>query len=411
MAYESAHDLPSFVELQKQLDGMRLLRFLLPRDQRAIFKELEGQIKLLGDTVDSFYKVLGPRSWIFHEALPVEEIGGLIASASDSAEAERRLIDYYKQPDNLGFQALRLRRFEALRRRLHLIERAQEDYMEGRYYACTLVLLTVMDGFVNEVDKATRQGLHAREPEDFDIYDSVVAHHYGLAHAHRSFRQSQKTTSDKPVYELHRNGILHGMLTNYDNDVVATKAWNRMFAVADWASARLKQPEPPETRPSWREVWSTFLDLARQRQATGAWQPSTLEPGDDRFEEDGCRVTCGEYLRLWGRRNYGHMARMLYSAVQKGYGASLPREVRDEYGAHELVGSEILRVDHVAPAICMVDVRIELKDQEPRQVRLRWIYETGDGDPAVPPLPGEWHLVVWGPVAFMAPAEDEDSGS
>jgi hypothetical protein len=56
----------------------------------------------------------------------------------------------------------------------------------------------------------------------------------------------------------------------------------------------------------------------------------------------------------------------------------------------------------------MIDVRVKLKDQEPRQVRLRWIYETVDGDPAVPPLPGEWHLVVWGPAAFMLAGEDAD---
>ena len=408
MPYESAHDLPSFVTLEQQLNGLRLLRFLLPRDQRALFKEIQGQVRLLGDTVDSFYAVLGPRNWIFHEDLPVEQIGGLISKAPDAAEAERQLISYYMQPNNLRFLILRLRRFEALRRRLHLIERPQVDYLGGRHYACTLVLLTVMDGFVNEVDAATRRGLHGREPEDFDVYDRVISHHHGLSHAHRTFRQSRYTTSDEPVYELHRNGILHGMLTNYDNDVVATKAWNRMFAVADWAAARLKEPKPPEKRPSWSEIWRTFADLARQRQATEAWRPSTLEPPDAGFAEDGCRIACEEYLRLWGRRNYGNMAKMLYAAVQKGYGAATPRQVRQEYADSDLFDWKILRVDHVAPAICMVDVRLILKDRDTRQVRLRWIYETADGDPAVLPLAGEWHLVVWGPAAFMSPANDDD---
>jgi hypothetical protein len=283
-----------------------------------MFKELEGQFRKMVDAVDYFYTVLGPRNWCYHEDLSVDEVDRLIRSADRPEEAERGLIEFYKRPDNLGFLTLRLRRFEALRKRVHLINLARDDYLSGRYYACTLSLLTIMDGFVNELDKATRRGLHAREPEDFDVYDSVIAHHYGLAHAHQTFRRSFKDTVEEPVYELYRNGILHGVITNYNNDVVATKAWNRMYAVADWGTARLKQPKPPEKLPSWREVWGTFADLARQRQATESWQASVLEPGDEGFAEDGCMVACDQYLRLWQRRNYGHMAKMLGASVQKG---------------------------------------------------------------------------------------------
>jgi len=69
MAYESAHDLPSFVELSKQFKGLKLLRFLLPKNQRSELKNLEAQLKEMGDTVDDFYKLLGGRHWIFHDQL------------------------------------------------------------------------------------------------------------------------------------------------------------------------------------------------------------------------------------------------------------------------------------------------------------------------------------------------------
>src|SRR5262249_15562979 len=115
------------------------------------------------------------------------------------------------------------------------------------------VLLSVMDGFVNEFE-SVRRGLHARETEDLNAWDSVVGHHMGLTSAHRTFTKSKGATSEEPVCELYRNGIVHGMLLDYDNDVVATKAWNRLFAVMDWAKAREKEQEPAKPQPTWREV-------------------------------------------------------------------------------------------------------------------------------------------------------------
>jgi hypothetical protein len=59
MTYNSAHDLPSFVELSKQLNDLKPLSFLLPKDQRGEFAKLEAQLKEMADTVDDFYTLLG----------------------------------------------------------------------------------------------------------------------------------------------------------------------------------------------------------------------------------------------------------------------------------------------------------------------------------------------------------------
>ena len=129
-----------------------------------------------------------------------------------------------------------------------LVEHAREDYFNGRYYSVVLVLFSVMDGFVNDVDTSQRRGLHARDPSEMSAWDSVVGHHLGLSHAHAEFTKSTFKTSDEPVVELHRNGIVHGTLVNYDNVVVATKAWNRLFAVADWARSLAKEKAEPGHR-------------------------------------------------------------------------------------------------------------------------------------------------------------------
>lgn len=165
--------------------------------------------------------------------------------------AERTLIDYYKGDDVLAFMTRALRSLPGMAPRMGLIERARRDYVAGRYYSTVLLLIAVMDGFVNDMDTARRRGLHARDDDEMSAWDSVVGHHLGLAKAHRTFTKTFSKTSEKEIHELYRNGIVHGTLTNFDNDIVATKAWNRLFAVADWAKSAKEQAKPPEPERSW----------------------------------------------------------------------------------------------------------------------------------------------------------------
>ncbi|MET7571235.1 hypothetical protein ABZT04_22430 [Streptomyces sp. NPDC005492] len=78
--YASALDLLSVRQLRQQLRQARALRFLIPRDQRPDLAAIEHQLQHICETVDTFYQVLGPRNWIFHENLPVDDIAELLTS-------------------------------------------------------------------------------------------------------------------------------------------------------------------------------------------------------------------------------------------------------------------------------------------------------------------------------------------
>lgn len=353
MPYESAHDLPSFVEMQQLLQGFRLLRFLIPKGERPDIKELERQLKYLGDTVDRFYDVLGSRNWIFHDSLSVDRIAAILDLSSTAEEAERQLIDYYLDPGDPQFLLRSPRAFPALRKRMHLIQRARDDYFAGRYYACVLVLLTVMDGFVNEFE-TIRRGLHAREAEELDAFDAVVGHHMGLTNAHKTFRKRKGSTSEEPVYDLYRNGILHGMLLNYDNEVVATKAWNRLFAIVDWAKAREKEQQPPKPEPTWKETLGRIADNARHKRLLDAWRPETLVPADDGFENHNAYRACDRFLSYWVKRNYGGIAGLVMKQIKDAYGRTLPRHINIEYSQYRLSRYQIRRLEHSAAAICII---------------------------------------------------------
>ncbi|MFB8168270.1 hypothetical protein ACFC60_10010 [Kitasatospora purpeofusca] len=231
MDYRSANDLPSFVEMSRQISGLGTLRHLSPGEEKHDVRVLRRQLDHMADTVDAFYALLGPRNWIFHESISFEFVAELVATTTDPVEAESKLIAYYNDHERLALLTAGLRRLPAMRRRLDLVSKASSDYFAGRYYACIHVLLSVMDGFVNEFE-TVRRGLHARQAEELKAWDSVVGHHMGLTNAHRTFTKGRSTTNEEPVYELYRNGIVHGSTLNYDNIVVATKAWNRLMAVA-----------------------------------------------------------------------------------------------------------------------------------------------------------------------------------
>ena len=61
--------------------------------------------------------------------------------------------------------------------------------------------------------------------------------------------KSIRARMDEPVCEVYRHGIMHGMVTDYDNDVVASKAWCMLFAVGDWVDAEARKRETEDEDP------------------------------------------------------------------------------------------------------------------------------------------------------------------
>lgn len=391
-AYGSAWDLPSVNELSKQLYGARILTRFVWRSHRAEVLELERRLNEITTTVDTFYIKLGERNWVFHDDLSLTAVKHVV-DASSVDEAEARLIEMYGDEGTLESLINRLNGLPAMRIRRQLIDKALLDYREGRYYATVLVLLTVMDGFVNDMDNQ-RVGLHAREPEDLIAWDSVVGHHMGLSHAHQSSRKGTRKTTDEEMVELHRNGILHGTILSYDNTVVASKAWNRLFAVADWAKSleRKNQPVPP--RPSFRDLLNKMQALSQDQRVLKAWKPSTLAGNDAGFSEEPIVKSAQQFLEAWQKRNYGYMARSFPDSMIPVDPKSRPARVRTMFERDLLEKFTIERVAYTAAAAAEVDVDVVVNGVT-SSIRMRWIREkVGSNHPAMREEDGEWRLYI-----------------
>jgi len=122
MTYASARDLPIFVELEGKRRALRLLRWLLPGEQRAKLQEFGAQLEELARTVDDFYSRLGDRHWVMHESLNVQHIRALLDEHPSPESAESALIHLYQDGDTLRWMVKGCFGLPAMRPRLHPLD-------------------------------------------------------------------------------------------------------------------------------------------------------------------------------------------------------------------------------------------------------------------------------------------------
>ncbi|MCK7677966.1 hypothetical protein M0E84_07980 [Corynebacterium sp. CCM 9186] len=403
--YGSAHDLPSVNKIQTELNTALLFSPLLSKDCRRELKRLRAKLREMTKLVDRFYELLGDRNWLFTDDFNLTAAKNIV-DTNNPLVAEARLIDYYKSSDYIKFALLRLGRFHEMQPRLKMANLALDDYTSGRYYSTVLVLLTVMDGFVNDVDKKSRKGLHARSEDEMMVQDSVTNHHLGLHHAHKSFIKSFKKTDSREIFELHRHGILHGTLVNFNNEIVATKAWNRLFALADWAESLRKESVTVKKETNLRDLICSFKDTQNRIIEINQWNPheynvDTSLQGCSERELPEVIVACTQFLKHWSNFHWGPLGE--YFMKQKGTSTTtgkLAYEAKNLYEVYKLENWEILKVRHTAAAIAEVDVKLIING-ETHKTSLRWIRIGLNGDATVEWGPGKWKLSMFGPGHFI----------
>ena len=400
--YGSAHDLPSFVEMRQQLRALKALTLFVMRDKRAEIVELERQMNAMADRVDAFYRRLGPRHWTFNDWMSLDKVDAILGETSTPEEAESRLIDLYRDPEAAKWHLLRLRNVAGLRERHHLLLRAREDYEAGRFDTCAMLLISVMDGFVNDFEADKRKGLAARDAEEMVAWDSVIGHHMGLTNALKPFLKTIKKRVDDEVFELHRHGIVHGSVTNFNNVVVATKAWNLLFAIVDWSTAttkKAKDEKPPE--PGWREALTSLAEYGRRRKARESFQPWTIDRDDEAFDADEVVRETRNFIEAWQKKQWARLVpyipSQLIGAKSKGQAAEYARSWFDP---HEISDVEIDRVEFTQSSVAEIRGSATI-DGTNGNLRLRWVYYDAEGDVALNGEDGRWRLAIVAPHAYL----------
>lgn len=399
----SASELPTVKDLRCQIAFLNSVESALgvPDCSRRA-KEIERQLNDLISVVDGFYSLLGERGWVFSEALSVDRMRSLVEKSVDSASAEAELIAFLKEGETIGAALNRLNRYEDMRPRLPLLRKAAEDYFEGRYYSVVLVLIAVMDGFVNDSDKSIRRGLHTRDPEEMHTEDCVATMWNGLPAVQAAFTKSFHAREDSEVHSVFRHGIMHGMVTNFDNEVVASKAWCMLFAVYDWVDAieadkrRSEEQEDQESETIY-SLLDRYFDSKKKNleeaKRIAQWTPHFVDMSDPLAEDEELVEACIDYFDCWKRGNYGRLAGYLLNPAKRSVG-KMAGEARDAYSPYAIDFFNIISINRTAPAVAEVDVflRSEKKDWSPR---ICFVRIGDDGTACCDWDPGRWMVSRW----------------
>ncbi len=361
--HESVNNFSSIKELRRSALGLEWLGRLLRNDKvRKSARKVREELDCLVLLVDNFYRLLGDRNWVFSDALNLERMRAVVGKPTPE-EAEQELIEYLKEEEVLRRMITRLNRFPDMRPRIPLLKKAEQDYLQGRYYSSVLVTVTVMDGFVNDTFRSEgRKGLHARESEELHVGDCVATVWDGLPSIQKVFTKSIHARIDEPVREVFRHGIMHGMVTDYDNDVVASKAWCMLFAVGDWVDAEVKKRETGDEDP--RNIVQVLKDLSSTQRRNVEnerrlknWKKHQVDLEHPTDPDEELVRGCIGFLEAWKAKNYGTLGLFFPNFTSKTP-SEQAGEARELYSPHPIEGYEIEEIIRSAAAVATAKVRL-----------------------------------------------------
>ncbi len=405
-------DAKNFTAFKKAWPFLRPLLKVLGADVKKVDEalkqvdDLAAQSKELASIPDNFNNLFANSGWIMYDRMDMDlakkavELGRL----GRLDEAERVLIEYYS-PEKIEAELKTMIVVDAFRSRMPLAEKALVDFKEGRYYSTVLVVLSLLDGMVNEIQQKGffTQGV------DLTAWDSVAAHSKGLQRLTTILSQSRKRTRTEPLTVPYRHGIVHGMDLGYDNQVVAVKSWVALFAARDWAvKAERNQLEAPPPKPekTWKEIFQQIQDLERAKKALANWKPRNIEVGTNippfgepaDYDGNSPEQKLAEFLHYWQANNYGYMAKCI--ATQLGHPTrELPMRVREEYSGKQLKSWEFRKIKEEGPSITVISIQTSFEENGVTNTKLleaRLICEDDHDFAVMPGKPGSrWALVTW----------------
>lgn len=376
---------PSYTKLRQDIEGAKALKkaFKFASIFSSKAKDgvlaldkmiaMESELETLASMPDKFNEHFSALGWIAHETMSPTVMEQTIKLADEGlvSEAESILVEYYCS-EQTAYNVHWLKNIPAFLERYELINYARVDTIEERYYSCIPLLLMIIDGGVNDIDR--NKGFFT-DGSDLIAWDSIAAHSTGLSVIRDIFNKSIKKTRKEQITIPYRNGILHGRELGYANKIVAAKCWATLFAIYDWA-VKIKngRKHAPELEPeiTWAQLGLQQKELRRQKKQIENWKPRIVTIGVDIPEAGNVseynlhtpEKSAIEFATYWKQKNYGFIAKLLnspYNGMRKHN--EIIKDVRQVLEDKKLIDYQIISVDDKAPAICEVKFNLKYEFQ------------------------------------------------
>jgi hypothetical protein len=411
-------DIPSLKKLKNDVHGMRILskttkffeklgikntKFSNVLDK---FPELEKITKEIIELPDRFNNHFSKHGWIAYESMNFELMKNTVnlADKEKLEEAEAILVEQFDE-SNLDFNLMKMKAIQEYLIREDLIKKAMTDYLSERYHACIPVILSLIDGIVNDIEQ---KGFFA-QGVDLTAWDSIAAHSSGLQELAKIFNKKRKKTTAETITVPYRHGIIHGRDLGYDNKIVAAKSWAALFAIRDWALAVRNKGENQKNEEEARNILESLKKMAETeslKKKIKKWEPRKIEIGRDcprsgepkDYAKGSPERAIVEFLLYWQNRNYGLMAHIIKTfrdePIKKFAGY-----IRELFQAHSLKSFSLIRIADFAPAAAEIEVELNIMIDEKeikKSSKVRLIHENEQGNPQVMGAEnGIWKIPVY----------------
>lgn len=213
----SLNELDNAFKIAKNISKIPLIKHIMPRIHNALseFLESEPQFSKVKETPDNFNEIFSKLGWVAYESISLDVMATAVDlyAAKGKEVAENYLADTYDK-DTIRIGLMSFSGHKHFKKRLRLLRLAEIDYLEGRYHACVPLLLSLLDGVVD--DTSGHVGFFA-QGSDLVVRDSIAAHETGLTVLAKIMTKSAKKTNESPCIIPYRHGILHGKELAFDN--------------------------------------------------------------------------------------------------------------------------------------------------------------------------------------------------
>lgn len=382
-----------------------LFQKMFPRlsDFSEKLAELKDQSKILL-LPDRFNELFASSGWISYESMSTDVMRKAIETfeAHGLGAAEDYLVSTY-DADTLQWGILRFNGHPEFRKRMRLVELAKDDYLAGRYHACTPLLLSLMDGLANDVSRHV--GLFAGNA-DLTAWDCIAAHESGLQTLVGLMTKGRGKTNEEAISVPFRHGILHGRELAFDNRIVAAKTWAAFFAIRDWAGALAegKKTPTPKKEPTWSELLQSLQKTQATKHLLDTWRPRTQEdfahlPCDGllaSLPENSPEHAVAVFMENWKQGRFGPLAAALSHTYDMAMGKKAG-EAKQDFGNHKVISFQIVAVEDRTPAYSTVAIKATFSTKDDvfeEDLKVAAGYQDEKGLPMCRLEPGgKWALV------------------
>lgn len=406
---EKIADLPSYKKTHNDFKGahtigkiIKLFNFFGIKDKGLNdafaklpkLKNVENIISL----PDRFNFQFSNIGWIAHESMNSTLIEKAVdlAESGEKEKAKKILSEHFTSTEIKWLQH-RFRVLPAFSIRFELIKQAYKDTLEESFRSCVPLLLTIIDGVVNDISQS--KGFFSENTE-LKAWDSIASHSSGLKVIKEIFNAPRKKTNADEIFLPYRNGILHGRDLKFDNKHVVGKCWSTLFAINDWARALKEEKENPPILPkeptsineSWKELTKVITEHQEWKVQSDKkwkelenWKPRekiSIELAD--FNEYSPEKTVLEIIESWKKKNYGKIAQLIHRFSDKEINIGVEAgKVRRDLENKELNSFQVKSITDKAAAISEITIDFDYDlngENKTKEIVIRLICKDEDGE-------------------------------